>query len=416
MAPSRAIKPVSDVVIIQRQHQKESTCSCDGDVSPGTKSATDITLLFKNIGTCPSPIVPKVRTEKKKASTLKKVTSKKPPHDEQHTLEQIKSMTRNMSAQELKRRFPKAWQEHQTLKRKTRRLNGLELHPEFNKFCDFLQIMGPAPNPNSSIDRLDYNNPVYGPNLCSWTSAKGQANNRSQNVWVTWNNERHTLSQWADLAGIKYETLRKRHHRGWKEERMFADTTVCKYRPAPAHPKASPTKSAMQASSNMPSEESIPVMGTDGWPRGFTHARSFETGYNHMLKHTRKNGTKPISRAQFGAWVIGSQLRQVSLEIAAAGLQGYIYFRDQIPPDNLISVEQKASACPAIKQYYMLKPFETCFIQACMKEEEDKNARSKFKQSNLAQNTHIRLRNLVKTKPCMSPNDVWKFFAVRQEN
>lgn len=68
-----------------------------------------------------------------------------------------------------------------------------------------------------SIDRID-NNKGYNPNNCRWADSHTQANNTSKNVYLTWNNTTHTISEWSSIVGINHQTIRCRLKRGWSVE------------------------------------------------------------------------------------------------------------------------------------------------------------------------------------------------------
>lgn len=62
-----------------------------------------------------------------------------------------------------------------------------------------------------SIDRID-NNGNYCPENCKWSSRYEQANNTSTNVFVKYNNQVNTLSNWAKILKLNY----KRLHRAYR--------------------------------------------------------------------------------------------------------------------------------------------------------------------------------------------------------
>ncbi len=71
-----------------------------------------------------------------------------------------------------------------------------------------------------TLDRKN-NNGDYSPSNCRWVNIKTQANNRRTNHLIEYNGEIHTIAIWADLLGLKKNTLTARLSRGWSIERAL---------------------------------------------------------------------------------------------------------------------------------------------------------------------------------------------------
>ena len=83
----------------------------------------------------------------------------------------------------------------------------------FNCFEQFYYDLGPCPNKDSSVDRIN-NDLGYCKENCRWASKTEQTSNRGEfNCIFTYNGESKVLKEWARIFNIKYTTLYTRIYR-----------------------------------------------------------------------------------------------------------------------------------------------------------------------------------------------------------
>ena len=63
-----------------------------------------------------------------------------------------------------------------------------------------------APKWECTLDRIDYNG-GYSPENCRWVSMEVQGSNKRNNRYFEFQGEVHSLKEWAEILGIKYQTL-----------------------------------------------------------------------------------------------------------------------------------------------------------------------------------------------------------------
>lgn len=95
---------------------------------------------------------------------------------------------------------------------------GIKVCSEWNDYLTFKEwALSSGYTDELTIDRINVND-NYEPSNCRWATYKNQANNTRHNHFVTFNNETKTISEWADILGVKPHLILNRIRRGWSVE------------------------------------------------------------------------------------------------------------------------------------------------------------------------------------------------------
>lgn len=79
-----------------------------------------------------------------------------------------------------------------------------------------------APRGKCTIERIDVDGD-YCPQNCTWKTIQEQENNRTDNHFIEYKGETHTISEWADMLGMAYNTLLNRINHSWSVERALTE-------------------------------------------------------------------------------------------------------------------------------------------------------------------------------------------------
>jgi hypothetical protein len=87
-------------------------------------------------------------------------------------------------------------------------------------YAAFREYIGPRPAPGYTVDRIETNG-NYEPGNVRWVTRKVQARNRRRQHRLTIGGATKTLAEWAENAGVNYETALWRFNRGWTPEEVL---------------------------------------------------------------------------------------------------------------------------------------------------------------------------------------------------
>lgn len=105
---------------------------------------------------------------------------------------------------------------------------GISVCERWEFFENFLADMGEKPH-NRSLDRID-SRLGYFPENCRWSDDKTQQNNRTNNLYITFQERTLTLSQWSEELGLERNALYLRYYKGDRPPRLFRPVRIMRRR------------------------------------------------------------------------------------------------------------------------------------------------------------------------------------------
>ena len=98
---------------------------------------------------------------------------------------------------------------------------GIRVCKEWDSFDQWLADMGPKPSKNHSIDRIN-NDGNYEPQNCKWATQREQLRNIEKNRRVTVDGVSYLAIEFAEIAGLKTDTIVVRAERGLKMDEILS--------------------------------------------------------------------------------------------------------------------------------------------------------------------------------------------------
>jgi hypothetical protein len=123
-------------------------------------------------------------------------------------------------AMALRRRYKAEANAHKNML--SRRAQGAIVHPDLHDFRSFLLLIRPMPGKGMTLDRINNNDPEYGPGKVRWADRHTQNNNKSDTLtfYYSRTGDVYTTSRLAKLQHVSAGAIRKRRRDGWTDDEI----------------------------------------------------------------------------------------------------------------------------------------------------------------------------------------------------
>lgn len=101
---------------------------------------------------------------------------------------------------------------------------GITICPEWEDFSSFLADMGRRPSLKHTIDRIDVDG-NYERGNCRWATWQEQAQNKRNNVWITYDGKTLCVREWERQLGFSVGGIQRRLLNGWSDEESMTTPT-----------------------------------------------------------------------------------------------------------------------------------------------------------------------------------------------
>jgi len=130
-----------------------------------------------------------------------------------------------LSPHQLNQKYKQEFNSHRNMRQRcspnNKQYQHCECHPSFDTFAKFLSVMGKAPSPSHTLDRLNPHLKVYSPANCRWADKSTQAINKTNTITIATPNGDMYLPELAKQQGVTTNCIYKRYKAGWSDEDLF---------------------------------------------------------------------------------------------------------------------------------------------------------------------------------------------------